>query len=211
MRALAFAPLAALLSAGLFVLMAQLAGIGQVRSVAKSTDLPLVMHRLRLDAELQLRQRQRPPEPEQPPPAPEMPAEIMPPTPALESPSVDLPSFDRGLAVRQATPSLARFEPVAAPAMAQTGLQINLHARPSVRINPTYPRRALRRRQEGFVQVQFQVGSDGRVLKDSFKVLQSEPPKVFDKAVRSAILRWQFSPAPQPYLTRQRIEFALED
>ena len=45
---------------------------------------------------------------------------------------------------------------------------------------------------EGFVTVQFTITETGSVT--SPRVLESSPPRVFDRAAMRAILRWKFKP-----------------
>ena len=55
---------------------------------------------------------------------------------------------------------------------------------------PKYPNRALKRRKEGWVKVQFIITASGHV-KSPF-VVSSKPSGVFDKAALKAIRRWKF-------------------
>lgn len=92
---------------------------------------------------------------------------------------------------------------------------MNLNATPVSRMNPQYPRRALTRRIEGFVVAEFTVDRSGHVVADSFEIIESSPPGVFDRAVERALLRWRFNPHTEsgqavPFRTRQRLEFKLE-
>ena len=58
---------------------------------------------------------------------------------------------------------------------------------------PTYPERAKQREIEGEVRVSALVGSDGRVKR--LKILESDPPGVFDEVVKTTVSNWTFSPA----------------
>ena len=64
--------------------------------------------------------------------------------------------------------------------------------RPTLRVQPTYPRRALRSGTEGVVTVEFTITKDGTV-KDPV-IIKSEPPGVFDSAVLKVINKWKFNP-----------------
>lgn len=59
---------------------------------------------------------------------------------------------------------------------------------------PEYPPALRAAGQEGEVQAQFVVNTDGRVVASTFKVLKSTAPE-FTEAVRVAVLEWRFSPA----------------
>lgn len=56
-----------------------------------------------------------------------------------------------------------------------------------------YPERAKQRDIEGKVVVSVLIGTDGRVK--NMKILESNPPGVFDEAVLRSVPRWTFDPA----------------
>ncbi|MDQ7090155.1 MAG: energy transducer TonB [Methylococcales bacterium] len=68
--------------------------------------------------------------------------------------------------------------------------KVSSNVRPTYRVAPKYPRRALSRRQKGWVKVQFIITANGRV-KSPF-VVSSKPSGVFDKAALRAIRSWKF-------------------
>ncbi len=80
-------------------------------------------------------------------------------------------------------------------------------------VRPTYPAAAARRRQEGWVEVTFNVGTDGAV--GDVNVERSQPRGVFDRDAVRAVSQWKFEPALNggkavtSSLTR-RIEFSLK-
>ncbi|GAB3030790.1 MULTISPECIES: energy transducer TonB [Oleiagrimonas] len=79
-------------------------------------------------------------------------------------------------------------------------------------VNPRYPSVAFRRRQEGWVDVQFTVDASGNVKNAT--VLDAKPRHVFDRAAISAVERWKYRPAlnngrPFPVTMRRRINFSL--
>ena len=53
-----------------------------------------------------------------------------------------------------------------------------------------YPRKALRKGQEGFVIIEFDIDTDGGVL-DPY-VLESEPAGVFERAAIKAVRKWLY-------------------
>ena len=55
-----------------------------------------------------------------------------------------------------------------------------------------YPARAAAQGVEGWVEVEFTVGTDGRT-RDAL-VTGSSPPGVFDQAAAAAIARWRYQP-----------------
>ena len=84
---------------------------------------------------------------------------------------------------------------------------------PLVRIQPQYPRDAAMNQIEGFVTVEFTITETGSVTGP--RVIDSSPPRVFDRAAMRAILRWKFKPriidgvAVQRTAT-QTLDFTLE-
>jgi TonB family protein len=64
---------------------------------------------------------------------------------------------------------------------------------PRIKFMPQYPSEAAELQLEGFVMLSFNVGPDGSI--QNLKVVESEPPLVFDKAAMRAVSRWNFRPA----------------
>ena len=61
-----------------------------------------------------------------------------------------------------------------------------------VKIQPLYPMRAQRRMIEGFVTVEFLVTTTGQV--EQIKIIEAEPPGVFEKNVIESVSKWRFKP-----------------
>lgn len=77
---------------------------------------------------------------------------------------------------------------------------------------PEYPREALRRREEGYVVLEFTIGTDGRTR--DIEVVDSEPRHTFEQEARRAVSRWTFEPAiedgrPVAQRIRHTVEFTL--
>ncbi len=84
---------------------------------------------------------------------------------------------------------------------------------PVAQVPPVYPLRARRQGIEGWVTVKFLVTADGQI--QSVSILDSKPPRVFDKSVRRCVNAWRFRPgmvAGQPVRTwvETTIKFKLE-
>jgi periplasmic protein TonB len=128
------------------------------------------------------------------------------------------PAGSTGAGSRPATPSAT---PEAAPTTASTAAAPTAAApsggetRDAVLVKsvpPQYPNAALRRRQEGWVQVEFTVTSSGSVA--NARVLDADPPRTFDRAALDAVQRWNFNPAMRngaavEATVRRRIEFKM--
>lgn len=83
---------------------------------------------------------------------------------------------------------------------------------PIVRIEPQYPREALMRGIEGWVQLRFTINPDGSVADP--EVIAAEPPRLFNREAVRAILRWKFRPRivdgqPVSRQAEQIIEFKI--
>ena len=83
---------------------------------------------------------------------------------------------------------------------------------PLVRIPPEYPMAARAKEVEGYVIVRFTVTETGSVADPD--ILRSEPPGVFDRAARRAVLRWKYQPQladgkPVSVITYARLSFSI--
>jgi protein TonB len=79
-------------------------------------------------------------------------------------------------------------------------------------VQPNFPPEAARRRQEGWVELSFTIGVDGRV--SNVTVVGAQPPRAFDREAISAMQQWTFEPAlrdgqPIPSRGARRMEFRL--
>ena len=80
------------------------------------------------------------------------------------------------------------------------------------RVEPYYPQTARHARREGWVELEFTVGTDGRVA--DVHVLGAAPGRVFELAAITAVQRWVFTPAMQAghavaASLHQRLDFRL--
>ncbi len=161
---------------------------------------------IKIDDRIETRDRRRPP----PPPPPE----TLPPPPQMEiarveqqvreMPQLDMPDLD--ISLRGSGPFLGGFTQVE---RTEEGDIV-----PLLRIQPQYPRDAAMNQIEGWVRVEFTIDETGSVR--SPRVVESRPPRVFDREAIRAILRWKFKPrvvdgVPTSRQITQTIEFNLED
>lgn len=147
----------------------------------------------------------KPPTPDKPPPPPKVrvasPDNVQPVNIDAAIPDIEM-SFGEG-----GGPYLGQWYGQAGPNAADSDVI------PIVRIEPRYPRDALLRGLEGWVQVEFTIDPDGRVSDPI--VVASEPSRVFDRSAIQAILRWKFKPRfvdgrPISRRASQIIDFKLE-
>jgi TonB family protein len=61
-------------------------------------------------------------------------------------------------------------------------------------VEPMYPSQAAEKRIEGWVHVRFTVKADGAVDSESLRIMEAEPPYVFDHTALAAAKRFIFSP-----------------
>lgn len=72
---------------------------------------------------------------------------------------------------------------------------------------PTYPYHAMALRQEGFVEVKYDVGRDGKV--SNIRITKSKPHRLFDSSVISAMSKWQYEQDKPSQGMTKRIHFKL--
>jgi len=178
MRFLGALAVAVVVTLGLFYLMQSLisAGEGELSEPPAGSVLDFV--RVKQDESVQEKERkpERPPEPKEPPPDA--------PQPELDSSTMT----DEG----------GGYD-FSADIQADTGLSggMALDASdgeylPIVKVQASYPRRALQRGIEGYVVVQFTVTRQGTV-RDPV-VVEAEPANIFDKAAMDAVLKFKYKP-----------------
>jgi protein TonB len=97
--------------------------------------------------------------------------------------------------------------PAPAPASGETR-----DARPLRQVPPVFPVDAARKRQEGWVELEFTIGADGSVR--DIAVVRAQPTRVFDREAVRAMQQWSFEPAlrngqPVEVRARRRIQFQL--
>jgi protein TonB len=110
------------------------------------------------------------------------------------------------------TPAPVAQSPVPAPPAPAAARGETREARPLRQAPPAFPVDAARRRQEGWVELEFTIGSDGAVR--DVVVMRAQPPRVFDREAIRAMQRWTFEPALRDgqaveTRARRRIEFRL--
>lgn len=157
---------------------------------------------------------QPPPRDEREPPEEPDPPEV-PPTPSFalqtaNQPQLPAPQIEMTAAITSGP--LLDMTPLAAPASNKQTVLSGHELMPLVRVPPRYPGRAARLQIEGSVTVEFTITADGSVADPA--IIESDPPRVFDKAALQAIVQWKFKPRVEDgqaveSRASQRIEFAL--
>jgi protein TonB len=138
-----------------------------------------------VDIETEIREKERrkpepPPPPDTPPPPPDIQVSEVQRT-RVEMPEMEMPELNLGVGAGP-------------PVLGNVGMDRTAEGDvvPLVRINPQYPRDAAMRQIEGYVTIEFTITETGAVRNP--RVVDSSPPRVFDREAIRAILRWKFKP-----------------
>ncbi|HET6593779.1 MAG TPA: energy transducer TonB [Xanthomonadales bacterium] len=182
-------PVAALAAAavtfGLFLLMHQLISSGADRRAELDSIAGIRFGKVEIPDEVTTRSRRkppRPPPPKEPPLPPKMQVSKMD-QQVQNLPQMDLPDLDVPLVGGEGM-FIGSFQ------------QVDRNAEgdiiPVVVIRPMYPRDAALSGIEGWVKVEFTITEVGTV-KDP-KIIDADPPRVFNREAIRAILKWKFKP-----------------
>jgi protein TonB len=146
----------------------------------------------------------KPPPPKEPPPPPRMQVsktdQVVQQMPQLDMPQLDVPMAGG------AGMFIGNFE--------QVDQSTEGDIIPIVRINPIYPREAAIAGTEGWVKLEFTITETGTVK--SPKVIDAQPPRIFNREAVRAILKWKFKPRVVDGVAVERqatqtIDFKLEN
>lgn len=178
MRYLAAIVAAATITIGLFYLMQSLisGGEGAMSEPVRGSVLDFVRTPEPEQVQEKERKPERPPEPEQPPedlPQPQMDSEV----------DADISGGYDFSANVDASADIGN----GASLQASDGEYL-----PIVKVQATYPRRALQRGIEGFVVVEFTVTKQGTVRDP--RVVQAEPQGIFEQAALDAVVKFKYKP-----------------
>ena len=193
------------ISLGLFWFMHYLVNSNQ-QGLAESNHLTMVefirLKREPIKPEVKERKKPKePPPPEKTPPPPPMMqtsvvSPVKTPAPQMNMPNLDIPvpsmNFSGSMLDGLQVAATKSNTPItgASSGVATGGISTNLI--PLVRIPPKYPMRAARRRQQGWVKIEFTITRTGRVTNSA--VIAAKPANVFNRAALKAIAKWKFKP-----------------
>jgi len=148
------------------------------------------------------RKPEPPPPPDTPPPPPDLQVTDVQQT-RQDMPKMEMPDLNLGVGAGP-------------PVLGNVGMDRGAEGDvvPLVRINPQYPRDAQMNQLEGYVTIEFTITETGSVRDP--EVIESKPPRIFDREAIRAILRWKFKPRVvngEAIARRatQTIEFNLDD
>jgi protein TonB len=155
-----------------------------------------------------------PPPPPPPPKKIEIPKAPPPPTPYVPPPDIPVPTTTQEPVIAAITPTPPPAPPVIAPPAPPPPPE---PPKPAVRkgvvpISKTeieYPREALRKGiYSGKVVARLSIDEKGNV--SDVKIVESNPPRVFDRDVINALMRWKFQGDGDKYIGEVEIEFKAE-
>jgi len=170
--------LAGAVTFGLFFVMTSLIALGEGEIGEGGETQRIEFVRVKRESALQTKKRELPEleKPDEPPPPPNLDL----------SDSSD--SADGSLAISAPAPEVD----VALSGGLSAGAMSDRDAVPVVRVAPQYPIRASERGIEGWVLVEFTIDPSGKVVDP--KVVDSDPPRIFDRAALRAIKKWKYKP-----------------
>ena len=135
-----------------------------------------------------------------------------PPPPIEPPPDPPPPSFDENVSIG---PEIGAVPEQSKLVLDGAGFAGDSEYLPIMKVQPTYPPRALSRGLEGHVLLEFVVTETGSV-RDPV-VIEAEPPSIFDRAAIQAALKFKYKPkmvAGEPIAVagvRNKITFELKD
>jgi periplasmic protein TonB len=204
-------PLAALVAVGvtfgLFLLMFKLISSGGDNRAELEAIAGIHFGKVEIPDEITTRSRRKPPKPEpqkEPPPPPKLQVSKME-QQVQDLPQMDLPNLDVPM-VGGAGMFIGNFQ--------QVDQKAEGDIIPVVVIRPMYPREAAMTGTEGWVKVEFTITEVGTV-KDP-RVIEANPPRIFNREAIRAILKWKFKPRVVEGVAVERratqvIDFTLDE
>lgn len=156
-----------------------------------------------------------PPPPPPPPKKIEIPKVPPPPLPYIPPPDIPVTTTTSEPVISAVTPTPPPAPPVIAPPAppppppAPPKPAVRKGIVPISRVNPEYPREALRRNIEhGRVIARLNIDEKGNVTE--VKIVEADPPRVFDREVINALSQWKFQADGEKYIGEIEVEFKLE-
>jgi protein TonB len=155
-----------------------------------------------------------PPPPPPPPKKVEIPKVQAPVQPYVPPPDIPVPTTTQEPVISSVTATpptepVAIAPPVVAPpAPPKPAIRKNIV--PIERENPEYPKEAIRNNVEkGRVVARLYIDEKGLVTE--VRIVESDPPRVFDREVIRALSRWKFRPEGEKFIGEIELAFSLKD
>lgn len=151
------------------------------------------------------------PPPDLPPPPP--PKLAAPPPPFIPPPEINIQvpvvTPPPTITTVTTTPPPPGPPPVIAPPQPAPQPAVRREYKASYRVEPQFPRQALRSGTSGRVIAHVVVSPGGTVTE--VRIIQAQPPRVFDREVIRALSQWKFNPEPVGFIGEYEIVFNLKD
>jgi len=185
LRLSAAAMAAAVITLGLFLLMQQLVSSASGSRASLEPISGIRFGPVEIPDEIATRSRRKPPPPpppDEPPPPPRMEVARNDPkfreVPRMDIPRLDVPMIGGG--------------GIYIGNLAEVDNTVEGDIIPVVVIRPMYPRDAALSGIEGWVNVEFTITETGTVRNP--RVVEADPPRIFNREALRAILKWKFKP-----------------
>jgi periplasmic protein TonB len=157
-----------------------------------------------------------PPPPPPPPKKIEIPKTPPPPLqPYVPPPDIPVPTTPSEPVIAAITPTPPPAPPVIAPPApppppAPPKPAVRKGITPINKVSPEYPRDAIRKGIErGRVVARMDIDEKGNVT--DVRIIEANPPRVFDREVIAALRQWKFEPEGEKYVGEVEVEFKLAD
>jgi protein TonB len=156
-----------------------------------------------------------------PPPPPPPPKKIIEPPKTPPPPEVYVPPPDVPVPTQPTEPVIAAVTaapPIAPPVIAPPAPPAPPAPKPAVRkgitpiyrVEPVYPREAIKAGiSQGTVVARLNIDEKGLVTE--VRIMESDPPRVFDREVVRALSQWKFSAEGEKYVGEVEVSFSLKD
>jgi protein TonB len=198
---------AAAVTFGLFLFMHKLISSGSDKRVELNAIAGIHFGQVEIADEIATKSRKipkKPPPPKDPPPPPKMQISKVD-APVQNMPKMNIPSLDVPMVGGEGM-YIGNFQQMERTAEGDI-IPIQI-------IRPMYPREAAMDGIEGWVKVEFLITPAGTV-KDA-RVLDADPPRIFNRAAVRAVLKWKFKPRVEGGVAVERkatqiIDFTLRD
>lgn len=104
---------------------------------------------------------------------------------ALEVPSLDLSNNVSAMAI-----SMPGIDSMQIP---KQGVAVGeAMAMPLYRVEPRYPRKALRANKQGYVVLSFDINKVGQVV--NIQIIEAKPQRLFEREAKRALKKWKYKP-----------------
>lgn len=203
-------PMAAVLAVGvtfgLFIFMYKLISSGDTMDQDLESISGIRFGPVDIPDDVARRERRKPkppPKPKEPPPPPKM--QVSKPQEVVQNmPDIDIPNVDNPMVGGEGM-FIGNF--------GQVDRNEEGDIIPVVVIRPMYPRDAAIQGLEGWVKVEFTITEVGTVKNP--RVIDAQPPRIFNREALRAILKWKFKPrvvdgVAVERLATQTIDFSLD-